>query len=163
MALALIRAARMYQEAVWIAESAPEQAWLLMTSAVETAAHQWRTAQMSPRDSLRTRPDLEALLKSYGDEAFVSQVADIVAPFLGANQKFITFLLTFLPSEPATRPYPYAQHRWSKTALRKSLALIYSYRSMALHGGTPFPAPLCRPQEMQVRIMRMKRDPVDLR
>jgi hypothetical protein len=29
--------------------------------------------------------------------------------------------------------------------MKKMLGTIYSYRSQALHGGTPFPAPMCDP------------------
>lgn len=43
-AVALVRAARLYQEAVWIAESTPELSWIMLTSAVETAS---RTASLS--------------------------------------------------------------------------------------------------------------------
>ncbi len=54
-AVALVRAARLYQEAVWIAESVPELSWLMLTSAVETAAQRWRTSQGTPLERLRTR------------------------------------------------------------------------------------------------------------
>jgi hypothetical protein len=40
-AIALVRAARSYQEAIWMAESDPRQAWLRLVVAVETAARQW--------------------------------------------------------------------------------------------------------------------------
>lgn len=41
-ALTLIRCARIYQDALWIAESQPQLAWLLLVSALETAAVYWR-------------------------------------------------------------------------------------------------------------------------
>jgi hypothetical protein len=40
-AIALVRAARSYQEAIWVAESDARQAWLRLVVAVETAAQQW--------------------------------------------------------------------------------------------------------------------------
>ncbi len=38
---ALIKAARQYQQAVWVADSDPSLAWLMLVSAVETAALEW--------------------------------------------------------------------------------------------------------------------------
>jgi hypothetical protein len=40
-AVALVRAARTYQEGLWVAESDPRQAWLRFVSAVEPAASFW--------------------------------------------------------------------------------------------------------------------------
>jgi hypothetical protein len=37
----LVRAARLYQDAVWIADAEPETAWLFLVSAVESAAVYW--------------------------------------------------------------------------------------------------------------------------
>ena len=37
-AIAIVRSARMYQEAFWVAESEPSMTWLLLVSALETAA-----------------------------------------------------------------------------------------------------------------------------
>lgn len=40
--IALTRSARLYQDAVWIAEAQTHLAWLLLVSSIETAANQWR-------------------------------------------------------------------------------------------------------------------------
>jgi hypothetical protein len=144
-AVALIRAARLYQEAVWIVEPTPELSWIMLTSAVETAASVWRPSTESPIDRLRvSRPELESLLLTYGDEGLVLQVAEMMAPYMGATKKFIDFILTFLPAPPESRP-EWGQHSWDNASMKKSLRLIYKYRSRALHGGTPFPAPMCMP------------------
>ena len=52
---AVVKAARLHQEALWIAEGAPEMAWLLLVTAVETAADHWRRASISPLSWLEER------------------------------------------------------------------------------------------------------------
>ncbi len=47
---ALIRAARLYQNALWIAESEPELAWLMMVSSLETAAKQYWARIIPPKN-----------------------------------------------------------------------------------------------------------------
>jgi hypothetical protein len=51
--------------------------------------------------------------------------------------------MEFLPDPPKTRPLEYAQINWSRTQLKTALGKIYGYRSDALHGGIPFPDPMC--------------------
>ena len=41
------------------------------------------------------------------------------------------------------RPFPGFQIAWDADLMAKMLKTIYRYRSMALQGGTPFPAPMC--------------------
>ena len=53
-----------------------------------------------------------------------------------------------MPEPPEKRPTEYAQVNWSKSNLKKILNIIYKYRSIALHAGTPFPTPLCRPPDV---------------
>jgi hypothetical protein len=147
-AVALIRAARLYQEAVWIVESTPELSWIMLTSAVETAASHWRSTNEEPLDRLNTsRPKLVGVLKEYGGDELALKVAEELAPVMGATKKFIDFILEFLPDPPAERSYKWAQHPWDEKAMKASLRVIYMYRSRALHGGTPFPAPMCLPPD----------------
>ncbi len=47
-AIAVMRCARLYQDAMWIVDSAPEIAWLWLVSSVETAANCWHTAKDLP-------------------------------------------------------------------------------------------------------------------
>lgn len=48
-----------------------------------------------------------------------------------------------MPDPPGERP-KHAQVEWTETYFRKEiLNKLYEYRSCALHGGTPFPAPMC--------------------
>jgi hypothetical protein len=148
-AAALVRAARMYQEAAWVAEATPELSWIMLVSAVETIANQWRTETTTSIDKMRaSRPELELILRKYGganEDDLVLQVAESIAPYMGATNTFIDFIIEFLPSPPSIRPPIFAQHSWETQALKKTLNKIYKYRSRALHGGHPFPAPMCEP------------------
>lgn len=142
--IALVRASRLYQDAVWVAESEPQLSWLMLVSAVETAANHWRAAKETPIERLRAaKPDLAHLLMNVGGEEHLSQVAAMIADSVGATRKFLDFLLDFLPEAPVPRPRIYDQHPWERVALRKSLGVIYDKRSRALHGGTPIPSPMC--------------------
>jgi hypothetical protein len=142
-AVALVRAARMYQEAVWIVESTPELSWLMLTSAVETVASAWRPKVETPEESLRlSRPKLVTILDAHGGTDLVLKVANELVGTIGATRNFIDFLLHFLPAPPSTRSYEWAQHGWDHRTMKKSLGKIYKHRSRALHGGTPFPAPM---------------------
>lgn len=143
--ISLVRAARLYQDALWIAESEPALAWLMLISAVETAANQWSIDKASPSENLRElKPDLaELLLKNSGGENLLKQVAKKIAPILGSTKKFIKFSLKFMPKAPTERPAKFAQVEWSEKNLEKILRKLYQYRSKALHGGIPFPEPMC--------------------
>lgn len=70
-----------------------------------------------------------------------------IAPYLGATAKFRDFVLEFLPEPPANRPSEFAQVPWDRKWMKKAMETIYGSRSSALHGGIPFPAPMCAPPE----------------
>jgi len=143
---ALIRVARLYQNALWICESEPELSWLLIVAAVETAAGFWRPGTEEPVEKLKaSRPKLEPLLLKAGGPQLLELVAAEIAPYMGATKKFIDFMGEFLPPPPQIRPCESAQHSWGGKPLRDTLQCVYNYRSRALHGGTPFPSPMCRP------------------
>ena len=142
--VALVRAARLYQDALWIAESEPALAWLMFVSALETAANQWQAASGTAIERLAyTKPDLVKILEAAGGDTLVKDVADQIEQSLGATRKFVEFSLQFLPSPPSVRPSEAFQIPWDSASMKKVLRLIYGYRSKALHGGTPFPAPMC--------------------
>lgn len=139
----LIRAARMFQEGLWIADADPSASWLLLVSAVETVASFWRNDAEDPFDRLRaSRPDIASLLGEKGDEEWVRSVASKLAPYMGATKTFTEFLIKFLPEPPVARE-SVAHHPWDEKDLRKSFKKIYDWRSKALHGGIPFPMPMC--------------------
>jgi hypothetical protein len=142
--VALVRSARLYQNAVWVAEADPSQAWLLLVSAIETAAWENDTPLT---DLLRDwMPDLAEILLEVGGPDHLSRVAQRLGKkTMGATKRFRDFVLYFLPEPPPVRPREYAQHDWTRPAIKKSLNSIYGHRSNALHGGKPFPAPMCWP------------------
>jgi len=145
--IALIRAARFYQDALWIAESEPSLSWIMFVSAVETAANQWRKEKDDPIDRLKNfnGGKLYDLLFETYDHELVERVANLIYKSLGSTKKFIDFVIKFLPGPPMKRPDQWAQLNWSHSSMRKTLGKVYDYRSRALHDGEQFPAPMCMP------------------
>ncbi|WP_437667817.1 hypothetical protein [Sorangium sp. So ce1182] len=145
-AVSLVRAARLYQDAIWVSESEPELAWLLLVSAVEVVATHEQVQTHKPEDMLQLAlPALHATLESAGGAALVAECAAHVSGLTKATARFIGFLLEFLPSEPSRPDGNVELIPWNKAAIRKAIAKVYEYRSRALHDGTPFPWPMCRP------------------
>lgn len=146
--IALVRAARFYQDALWVAESEPALAWLMLVSALETAANQWRGENgTAPERLAELKPDLVAGLVASGGDTLVQFVAEQIENTLGATRKFLDFTLTFLPFPPQLRPNECDRISWESAPMKKVLNVVYNYRSAALHGGTPFPAPMCEPPQ----------------
>ncbi len=145
-AIALVRAARLYQDALWLAESEPNLSWLMLVAAVETATNYWHSSKDSPLERLReTRSEFVEYLEATGIEGLATRVANEFSDSIGATKKFVEFLLEYLPSPPDKRPAVWGQVEWSPDNLKKAFRLIYDYRSKALHEGMPFPAPMCEP------------------
>jgi len=143
-AVALVRAARSYQQALWIADDDPSLAWIHLVGATESAAGHWAQHQSSAEEVLRlAHGDLAALLDDVGDEVLFREVARLLAPLSRSLRKFVDFLLAFLPAPPSERPSEYYRVDWSPEGMKQHLATIYKWRSLALHNGTPFPAPMC--------------------
>jgi hypothetical protein len=139
-ATAIIRAARLYQQAVWVAESDPNQAWILLVSAVEVAAaFHVVNSQTSTEIINDLWPEMASVLKTIPDE-HSAEVARLVSPLVKSTSKFLTFLMAHLPPPPPIRPSETLRVDW--TDMPKSLSKVYNYRSQALHSGSPFPAPL---------------------
>jgi hypothetical protein len=137
-ATALMRAARLYQEALWVSERQAWLTWLLLVSAIETAANAYKyDGNDSPSDLLRELdPTLAKAAAKYGDEC-VAAIAKTQVKMLGATKKFVGFLETFLPDEPKVRPSKY-QLSWTKDGLTAPLKAVYRLRSSYLHAGVPF-------------------------
>lgn len=145
-AIALVRSARLYQDALWLAESEPNLSWLMLVAAVETAANVWRSMTDSPLDRLKdSRSDFVDYLSGTGVDGLLDRVATEFADSIGASKKFREFLLAYLPQPPQKRPPEYVQVDWSTDSLGRAFRKIYDYRSKALHDGMPFPAPMCAP------------------
>jgi hypothetical protein len=145
-AVDLVRAARFYQDALWMVESTPELSWLMLVSAIEIAAGRWRVNKASPLERLRfSKPDLVAHLEEAGGSALAQEVATEFADSMGVTQNFVDFIIEFLPNPPEIRPPEVFQYPWTREALTRAMKRIYNWRSKALHSGIPFPAPMCRP------------------
>jgi hypothetical protein len=142
--ITIVRAARLYQEALWLSESEPEMSWLLLVSAIETAANEWQHERDDDVERLcSAKPDLHAYLSSLGDQTILGIVATHLSNSLGITDKFVNFVMTFLPDHPTPRPPKVAQFEWRPEHFKKALRVIYGYRSRALHDGLPFPPPMC--------------------
>jgi hypothetical protein len=146
-AIALIRAARLYQDALWVAEAEPNLAWIMLVSAVETVANRWEEAKGDPLSRLRAgRPEFVEYLEGLGVPELSQRVASEIAESIGSTKKFADFLVTHLPDAPDVRPEgAWRQIDWSAESLRRDFRVVYGHRSKALHTGIPFPAPMCDP------------------
>lgn len=145
-AIALIRAARLYQDAIWIIESNPNLAWLLLVSSIEIAANQWFQLKNNKFTVLKeTHPDLIQFLQENSSKKVILKIAEEFAPLLRSGKKFRDFIIHFLPEPPLDRPEEVFQISWKKRDIKKALVKIYNYRSRSLHGGIPFPLPMCMP------------------
>lgn len=146
----LVRAARLYQEALWVAESEPNMAWLMLVSALETAANRWKTSWGTPLENLRAAmPELVSRIERVEDDKLTNFVAKKLGHLVKSTEKFVAFVQEHLPAPPSLRPeLPANQVEWTSANMAAVLRIVYDYRSKALHGGTPFPAPMCLPAGM---------------
>ena len=142
----LLRAARAYQQALWVAEDDPALAWLKLVSAVETAANLWaRGRRKDPPEAVlrKLEPDLAAILEKAGGEPHLVEVARRIAQQMRARKKFVDFLLAFPATPPMPRPV-IGPLDWSPAAMAVHLNIICKWRSKDLHDGIPFPLPMGR-------------------
>ena len=145
-AVALVRAARLYQDALWIAEAQPHLAWLLLVSAIEVMATEEQVTANVPEDLLAlSMVELHAELTAAGGAALVSRIAPLLERLLRATARFLKFFEVYLP-DPPERPSAEKSVliEWTWPNLKKILSKVYDYRSRALHDGTPFPSPMWR-------------------
>jgi hypothetical protein len=150
-ASALVRAARLYQEGIWLAENNPEVSWLMLVSSVEVAAdcfYQEKNPDLI-KQLEQLMPKLAADLNNLKNdrEEALKIVSKHLKSLVGSTKKFQQFLSNFLPPEPPSERPPYMQVEWERSSLVALSKKVYDHRSKALHGGTPFPQPMCRPPE----------------
>lgn len=147
-ATGLVKSARAYQQALWICDTSPEISWLLLVSAIETAAGCWRASAGTPAENLTAAlPRVAALLLRRGDEELLHDAAAMLAHLTGSTSKFVAFTTRFASEPPDDRPV-HGRAELEGDGFRRGLKAIYGYRSRALHGGTPFPYPMCRPPQL---------------
>jgi hypothetical protein len=144
-ALALIRAARQYRDALWIADENPQLAWLLFVGAVEVVALHDKLKVDMPSDLLRdANPKLYEALKSSGEDV-MNRLIPHLAPLFKSAAKFRELFEKFPPPPPKQRPPEGFRFEPWEEKLPAALAKIYDWRSRALHSGIPFPLPMCEP------------------
>jgi hypothetical protein len=146
--VAFIRAARFYQDALWIGESEPHFAWLMLVSALESVAICYSNESLTTDEEIvsESLPELVKYLEENKLIAHLAGISNIVRKNLfRTTKKFLEFCLNFLPEEPEKRPNKFLQIEWSKDSWEKIFRIIYKYRSKALHEGKPFPLPMCSP------------------
>lgn len=142
--VSLLRAARLYQESIWLCEADGAIAWLLMVSAIEAAARDFASDD-DPISRLRNaKPDIVETIENKCSD-LLAPIAEEFAPTLGATKRFVDFLVRYLPPQPTVRPSQ--EVSWTNTNLRRIFKTIYDYRSKALHAGIPFPAPMWMPPD----------------
>jgi hypothetical protein len=143
----LIRAAKLYRDALWLIETEPQLSWIMLVSAIEVIAADHIKSNSCPIDIFREKePNLAAEIEESGGEQLLSKIADKFVEKKFVMQKYKKFLLEFLPEPPSQRPPHHMQINWEdlKGKTRKNpLMKIYQYRSTALHAGKPFPLDMC--------------------
>jgi hypothetical protein len=138
---ALLTSARAYQEAIWIADGDPRQAWLRLVTAVEAVAQ--LIPDIPEQARLRNAdPDIYELISRTGNPELLARVTTRVADQSRSTAKFLEFIRTFGPGPPRRRP-KYGRLEWKN--VRKQLNQIYKFRSRDLHQGIPFPQQMCQP------------------
>jgi hypothetical protein len=155
-ATALIRAARLYQDALWLTESEPALSWLLLVSALETGAVLWRGEKEPALARFKTsKVELFDYLSQFDEGKAADRVAEEFRDSFGATKKFLDFVMTFRPGPPMPRP-GWASIDWDEGPFKAILKVVYRYRSKALHEGRPFPAPMCMPPDRVGQVLSEK-------
>jgi len=142
----LVRAARLFQDALWMVDEQPHLAWLLLVSAIEVAASHHRESSATAVERLRDfNPKLDRLLLAAGGDTHRDEVARMIVDLTGAQKKVLDFIEDFFPDAPDRRPPENFRLDWSRESVQSAVRVLYGHRSKALHAGVPFPAPLCSP------------------
>lgn len=161
-ALAILRCAKLYTDALSTVESDTSLSWIRLVSSVEIAAEQWRKDENINGDvnNLREKySDIATLLVNSSTNTDQNPINNTSAinEKRGAEIKFCAFILRFLPNKPPEKR-PFGFHSigyynrtttesigfWDQESILKILRGIYNHRSRALHGGIPFPPRMCK-------------------
>ncbi|MFE3196891.1 hypothetical protein [Embleya sp. NPDC059237] len=142
-ALTLVRAARNYRDALWIADDDPETAWLWLVSALEAAAVREQITGIDKIELLGMwKRKVKRLIEETGDEVLLRRVAKELASLGNTTARYLKLVEVYAPGPPLKRPSEHLRVDWSPEGLAQAAELIYNYRSRRLHEGTPFPWPM---------------------
>ena len=145
-ASALVRAARLYQSALWIADGDPNLAWLQLVSALESAAIRGSRDRRRHYERLSEAwPELAEVLSRAPDRVR-DNASKMLADQVRVTNRVIAFVRQHQPPPPSTRPSGWGRVDWD--ALPDLVHGVYRWRSRALHEGIPMPAPMCTPPSM---------------
>lgn len=112
-AVTLIRAARHFRDALWVADTDPELAWLLLVSAIEIVAGREAHRDIAPPELLRQEmPPLAEQLLAAGGEGHLAAVAPSLVNTVKATARFRACVEKYRPDPPPVRPEEYAQVNW---------------------------------------------------
>jgi len=128
-ARALVRSARSYQEAIWIADSDPRQAWLRLVTAVEAIAQLQPDAPAGVRLHA-VNPEMAERLSRAGDSVLLEWVTTQFADQAKSTAKFLSFLDRFSSRPPRRRPPERVRLDWG--TVQGQLKNIYNYRWVRL-------------------------------
>jgi hypothetical protein len=95
-------------------------------------------------------PQLTNTLDSMGADA-VARVAPHLVHLIKSTARFLRFFERFPPPPPERRPPEGFRFRPWESGMKKGLSAVYDWRSKALHGGIPFPPPMCHPPHVNRR------------
>jgi hypothetical protein len=139
-AVAVMRAAHQYADALWLCDADPRTSWIKLFGALEAAADRWdyETLQSVEAQLQRRHPGMYEQLSRKAPGA-IPIVAKSLSRILGAESKMIDFVLAHAPKPPARRP---EIGQLDFDDLEPVLRVLYDHRSRDLHGGVPFPQPL---------------------
>lgn len=162
-AVALVRAARQYGDALWVADADPRIAWIKLVGALEAAAARRDDKRdSSPEDQLK-RHDRKLYNAVKANPEALRLVAEKFARTTRAEQKARSFVRANTPDPPLARPEGDGW-RFPWDELDAAITVIYNHRSRDLHDGIPFPPWLCSPPyRADGDDVAVERFPVDVR
>ncbi len=141
----LIRAAKLYRDAIWLIESETQLSWIMLVSAIEVIAQEKDERPDSTPIEIFQR-DHEKLfkdIKSLCDEKLLNTIAKTFVDKKNVCRKYKLFLSEFLPKPPSIRPPQHLRINWDDLKINSNtknpLMQIYEYRSNYLHTGQSFP------------------------
>lgn len=146
-ATSLVRAARLFQQAIWLADADPSLAWVLLVSALEAGADSWGGAKR--HDALTqikaNWTELGDLLSQVHqlDEGLAAKLARLLRANVKVQAKVKRFVAAHLPIPPEPRP-AFDGIEWDTASIDKAVGKIYRWRSDFLHAAIPFPGPMCQ-------------------